>query len=195
MALGSPHLTAFLDGLPDGLESHPSALAKASLCRTLLDGTPPMRIDDLPGPLRAVAEVPVSAWVPEVYLHGLVHAIRDTLADHDAFTAYCYSRWYALFDGPLYRIMLAAARPSLLVRASALRWRTFHRGSEFVVSEVTASSAVATIRHPPGLWGEVFAVAQVEGLRAILDLSGARAARFAFETGDEALRIMARWES
>ena len=176
-----PHLSGFLSGLPDGLNSHADALAKASLAKTILDAVPDLPTADLPDALQALVRSPppVSTWMSEARFQALLFAVRDlACADDASFSALCYRQWRTLFESPLYRIMFATVRPTLLLRASTLRWRTFHRGSTFEIPEMTETSAVAVIRHPPGLWGGAFALAQVEGLRVILDLSGAKDTRF-----------------
>ena len=58
---------------------------------------------------------------------------------------------------------------------------------------MTQTTAVAVIHHPPGLWTGAFAVAQVEGLRAILDLAGAKNTSFEYDDDVDTLRIAARW--
>lgn len=171
-----PHLSAFLAKLPDGLASFPEVRAKASLYRSILDEFPPDADEHLPGPLRErlLMPVPVSAWIPEVHSHAMVLALRDLRFDSDAaFVDFCYQRQKTLFEGRLYRIMLALASPALLFRTAALRWTLFHRGTTLEVQQRSSTEARICVRHPPQMWDGLLADALMAGLRAVLDLSGA----------------------
>ena len=171
-----PSLSNYLDALPNGLDSYPDVRAKASLYRSVLDHGAIEDVSVLPEPLRRLATdpAPVSAWIPEVHSHALMSAVRDLCFESDAaFVQHAYDRQRELFDGRLYRIMLALASPSLLLRTAALRWRTFHRGSTFSVESSDGTETRVRIDHPPHLWDDLLTDALVAGLEAVLDLSGA----------------------
>lgn len=172
-----PHMSAYLARLPHGLDSFPEAKAKASLYRSTIDATMVPDLSVLPPVLARLLETPapVSSWINEVHSHALILAARDLRFDSDAaFVDFAYARQKDLFAGRLYRVMLALASPTILLRSGALRWTTFHRGSSFNVEEGSATGAVIRIDHPPGLWHGLLADALIAGLRAVLDLSGAQ---------------------
>jgi hypothetical protein len=192
-----PHLSAFVAKLPQGLASFPAVQAKASLYRSILDAFPPDADVHLPEPLRErlLMPTPVSAWIPEVHSHAMVLALRDLSFDSDvAFVDFCYQQQKALFEGRLYRIMLALASPALLFRTAALRWNFFHRGTTLEVQQVAGHEARICVRHPPQMWDGLLADALMAGLRAVLDLSGAQEPRLeVIERTPEALYLRGTW--
>ncbi|MCR9160140.1 MAG: hypothetical protein ACE37F_37550 [Nannocystaceae bacterium] len=171
-----PSLAGYLDALPDGIDSHPDARAKATLYRSVIDSDTIAAADILPGPLQRLVETPppVTAWIPEVHSHAMIKVVRDLRFDSDEdFIRFTYERQRTLFDGRLYRIMLALASPSMLLRTAALRWRTFHRGSTFTVEEASGTETRVRVDYAAGLWDRLLADALAAGLQAALDLSGA----------------------
>ncbi len=194
-----PSLSKYLGALPHGLDSYPDARAKASLYRSVLDQSSIEDVSVLPEPLRRLVTnpAPVSAWIPEVHSHALISAVRDICFESDAaFIQHMYDRQRGLFDGRLYRILLALASPSLLLRTAALRWSTFHRGSTFSVESTTTSEARVRIDHPPHLWDDLITDALVAGLEAVLDLSGAVDTNLLItEREPSVLRLHGTWQT
>lgn len=176
MGAATPHLSAYLAKLPDGLDSYPEAKTKASLHRGLIEQRPiadgaglPTRLQDM-----LANPIPVSSWIPSVHHHAMVLASRDlSCEDDEDFREFCRMRQRVLFGGRLYRVMLAITSPSTLLRTASLRWTSFHRGSSFELEELTKTGARISIQHPPMLLDGLLADALVEGLSAILVLSGA----------------------
>ena len=190
------HLSEFLRGLPHGLDSYPELTAKASTFRPLLDGLQPFDHPDLPPALRALVRTPppVTTWVPEVHFQGLVFALRDLVHEDDsALTRFCYERWLSLFRSPLYRVLLSVANPTVLVRAAAMRWGAFHRGSALRVAESGRGFAIVEISHAPGLWTGIMAHAQAEGVRATLDIGRKTKSTIEVTAQAESLRMEVRW--
>lgn len=192
-----PSLSSYLDSLPNGLDSYPEARAKASLYRSVLDADAPLDVARLPAPLQHLITepAPVSSWIPEVHSHAILLAVRDLRFSSDnAFIRFSYDRQRTLFSGRLYRVMLALASPSMLLRTAALRWRSFHRGSLFTVEDANATSARIRVDHPPGLWDGLLADAMAAGLRAVLDLSGAQDSHLSvYEQETDHLRMRGTW--
>ncbi|MBV1860721.1 MAG: hypothetical protein KUG77_20065 [Nannocystaceae bacterium] len=174
-----PATAAYIARLPQGLDSHPECLSKASLYRSTLEGRPFPRAaaQALPPELRQLVlhPLPVTAWVPEVRSLALAMAHLDACCSSlDDFERSCYLRQRRLFDGPLYRVAVKLATPSLLLRTAARRWTTLHRGTTLVVKTNEPGRADLSMEHPPHLWDEPTRLALTSGLRALLDLCGAR---------------------
>ena len=133
--------------------------------------------------------------MPEVHSHALIMVARDVRFDSDAaFVDFAYTRQKELFAGRLYRVLLALASPAYLLRTGALRWSTLHRGSSFTIEEGFATGAVIRIDHPAGMWHGLLADALIAGLRAVLDLSGAKDSSLVIsDQSAEHLRIRGTW--
>lgn len=195
-----PTLAAYLEGLPDGIDSHPECQAKASLYRTALDTAPlpDADIPRLPPPLVALLEhpAPVSSWIPEVHNHALLIAIYDRVfADLEAFAKHSYASQRALFEGPLYSIAFRLASPELLIKTAALRWKMFHRGITF--KPITDGPGHGRVRldYPPGMYDRVLLRTLCEAIRAILDLSTAKDAEVETASCDRTTATLScRWQ-
>ncbi len=195
-----PHLKEYIDRLPDGLDSVPDTRAKASLYRATLGAR---RLDrdgpvELPGPLMRMLEhpYPVSTWIPEVHSAAFLMATRDLVCEDDAdFLDLCYQRQRELFSGPLYAVLLKLTRPSLLLRTAAFRWSSLHRGSTLVVDRASATGASVHVAQPPYMWNRLMGLALIEGLRAVLELSGARELSLQLEdVTPQALHVSGTWQ-
>ena len=194
-----PVLARYVEALPQGLASYPEDRAKASLCGGMIDAFP-IRTDDipaLPAELRYLVEspVPVSSWIPEVHSHAILLAIYDRhFETPDAFAAQAYAMQKALFSGPLYAIALKIVSPTRLLKTAAARWRMFHRGATFVITELAANHVMVRIEHPPFVYEPMSRRGMCEGLRAVLDLStGGGASVEMIETKSDFMTLCARW--
>lgn len=192
-----PSFSAYLRRLPDGLDSYPDCKAKATLYQSFIDTEALAQMHVMPPPLQRLLEhpPPISAWIPEVHSHALLHASRDLFFDSDkAYLQQAYDNQRALFSGPLYRIMLAVASPKLLFRAASTRWNSFHRGAHFQVDAMAPGSARLRIEHEPHLWDSLMADAMMRGLEAVLHLSGAADAKLvAAEQTPTKILVQATW--
>lgn len=174
-----PTLAAYLEGLPDGIDSHPGCVAKASLYRAVLD-VKPLSSDDkkrLPKPLVELLDhpVPVSSWIPEVHSHAMMLAIYDrAFTDIEAFAKHAYESQRALFTGPLYSIALRIASPELLIKTAAVRWKLFHRGMTFKPVADGNGFGRVKLEYPLGVYEPILLRALCEAIRAILELSTAK---------------------
>ncbi|MBL4688653.1 MAG: hypothetical protein JKY37_28960 [Nannocystaceae bacterium] len=178
-----PTTAAYIAALPDGLESHPDCRAKASLYRTVVDGSALSTADaaELPQVLRTLVVEPalVSSWISEVHSHALMLAVYDRqFGDIEAFAQHAYLRQRELFAGPLYAVAFKLVSPALLIKTAALRWRLFHRGGmSFRSQDITADQARVRLEYPEGVYEPVLRRALCEALRAALDLSTGGGAR------------------
>jgi len=194
-----PTLAAYLDGLPDGIDSHPACQAKASLHRSALE-TAPLPVEDiarLPNALIELLEhpVPVSSWIPEVHNHALLLAIYDRVfVDIEAFARHAYSTQRALFEGPLYAIAFRIASPELLIKTAGLRWRMFHRGITFKPVMDGKGHGRVQLDFPAGIYHPVLLRSLCEALRATLELATAKDAQVeTARCGSTTATLSCRW--
>jgi hypothetical protein len=190
----------YLERLPDGIDSHPHCVAKASLLSHALRSRP---IAPPPGSLpEAVHRLieqppPVSAWVPEVPFNAAVLAIYDEVfggEDLRGFEDWVCDFNRALFANPLYRVLFALVSPARLVSLAASRWSAFHRGSSLVRLEHRADFSRLRLGFPSRLFGHVMLVGFTAGVRAAAMVAGARAATGKLETAtDTFAEYSVRW--
>lgn len=171
-----PVLRAYVDQLPNGLDSHPDYVAKASLYRTVVDATPlaPDDVEALPDVLRSLIQhpLPVSSWIPEAHSHGVMLAVYDSqFGDAGRFEQWAYDRQRDLFSGPLYSVAMKLVSPNLLLKTATLRWRLFHRGVTFKVTEQRNDGGVGELQFPTGVYEDISLLGMCAGLRAALDLT------------------------
>lgn len=170
----------YLERLPDGLDSYPQCVAKASLLSHALESRP---ISPPPGsvpePVQRLIEQPppVSAWIPEVTFNAAVLAIYDEVfggTDSKGFEDWVCDMNRQLFASPLYRVLFAFVSPSRLVSLSTSRWSAFHRGSTLTLLEARRDSSRIRLEFPPRLFGRVMLVGFTAGVRAAAMVAGAR---------------------
>lgn len=194
-----PELVRYLAALPSGIDSYPDCRAKASLYRSVADASPIREADRdaLPKPLLRLLThpVPISSWIPEVHSHALMLAIYDRcFSSVEEFTEFTYQRQRNLFGGRVYSIALHIVTPKMLVKTAAIRFGMFHRGTDFVVSELEATGAMVNVTCPPGVYDDISRIALCEGLRAALDLCmGGGASVKVVETTRSRTTIRVRW--
>ena len=146
-------LAAYLEQLPEGLDSYPHCRAKASIHRTVYDfaGAPSLM---LPPALQSLLDEPppVSAWIPQCHSLALVVAIVEAqdlpLHDEVLWIREASSR---LFGTPMYRLLMRAATRRMVVKSAKHRWAAFFRGSA-LSSEVERSSAALRLAAPRGMF-------------------------------------------
>jgi hypothetical protein len=154
-----PRLTAYLAGLPEGLDSYPDCLARTSLCTELLDGmpSPHPRPKDLPEPTASIlAKRPRGLWMSEVH----VMAVSVTIADHfqfddDAYLAWLHDTNLRYFSSLVLRVLMAFISPSELVARASARWSAVHQGSTLEARLTGPTSAHVELSFPPGLFAPI----------------------------------------
>lgn len=177
-----PSVARYLDGLPQGLDSHPECSMKGSLTRSLVEDSPLTSLEpgDLPDPVvELIVEPPaVTDWVPEVHGHVILLAIRDRNFDTvEAFHRFSYERQRKLFQGPTYQLMMKQVKPRMLLEGAGARWGTFHRGTDLqIVRGHKSRTAGVVLSYPNRLFGRVAAGSLAQGFRAVLDTAGAKGA-------------------
>ncbi len=181
MGASLARMQVYIDGLPQGLDSYPECLQKASIYREFLVGIDCEALrPHLPPTLRAMidAPAPVTAWVPEVHASALFLATRDAFADDAAFVEHAYRGNRRLLDSPLYRLLFRVLGPRTMLRGARSRWGLFHRGGVEMILDLPAdddaSHASLTLEYPPRVIAPLLALSYASAFRAAAELSGAQ---------------------
>lgn len=177
-----PCVAAYLGRLPAGLDSYPECTAKASLLRDLVDSRPiDPDADCVPDGLRALLRTPppVSSWIPEVAFvtcRMIVYGRDFGGTDLAGYEAWIHAVNTALLGHALYRVLFAFTSPERLLVGTAKRWSAFHRGTVLSVVEHTPDTALVRIDFPPELYSPEMLHGLAAGLRAAIEVAGARGA-------------------
>ncbi len=167
---------AYLGSIPGGLDGHPEAQVKFSVVDGWLDGYDPLQLRGLlPAPVQAYVghRVPVTRWIPEVHAHVVYLALRDQYFATDAdFIAESFSRNRALFQRPIYRVLLRMLSAIRIGQGAALMHAQLHRGTSLDVSP-TDDRWTVTLRHPAHLIPELIGHCYGTSFRAVLEMKGA----------------------
>lgn len=181
-----PRVAAYLAGLPDGLDSHPTCLAKGTLVRTFVSGLAPDRVKGagLPPAIEALlAVLPAnSAWLSEVQTWAGIYAF----ADLQELTGWKWDGWVRaknleLYTNPVLRLVMNFTSPSLAVPLASAYWGTVHRGSRLSVLEKAADRATLSLDYPPRLFDETAARALGIAFGCAFELSHAKTRSLAFD--------------
>lgn len=166
--------------LPGGFTAFPTALMKASILRDAIASRPlsSLAMDGLPTALRATLRDPPlpNTWLPVTHVVGTLLAIADEYQlDERTFLAWRGEQYRALFSGPLYRVLFAVLSPERLVGGAAHKWKSLTRDS-LVLDRVETKHGAAEIAvsWPAHLLPPLVARSLMEGVRAALELSGAK---------------------
>jgi hypothetical protein len=171
-----PRLAAYVAQLPDGLDSYPSVVAKASMCRTFAAGA---RFEGAPPGLPAIVSglaaspPPVTAWIPEAHLMALLLAVADLRDDDTGFVAWMYDANRAVLKSPWYSVLMSVSSPMMLLRGTEMRWGALHKGTE-VTATRQEKGATIHFDFPPRLYTPLLLRAYGEAFRAAIDLTNAR---------------------
>ena len=152
----TPTTARYLEQLPEGLASYPSAEVKGAVFKGMLEELTEAFVPDLPEPIRAEVEagILVSNWYPETYYGCVVATARDLLylGSEEAHRRGSVDRNVRLFESKLYyRLMRMLSIPQL-VRRSASLWVHFHRGTSLELESVREEGGEIFVHYPPGLF-------------------------------------------
>ncbi len=173
-------LEAYLRRLPNGIESYPSAKLKASIIREALASRPfrALAAPGLPEHLLSVLRDPPlpSTWLPATHVVGALLTLADQdHLDDAAFMRWRHSQYVNLFRSALYRALFALVPTETLVGGAVHKWKSLAKDS-LVLERVTRDRGRAEIlvRWPEHLLPPIVARSQMEGVRAALEVSGAK---------------------
>jgi hypothetical protein len=181
-----PTLDAYLEQLPDGLDSLPTCLIKASVIRDALNSKPIADDASLPTPIRMFLQspAPVSSLVPEVLSNALLLTLYDVhfaRLGRQAAWSWLHATTYKLLRAPLYRILFAVLSPERLLTGVAQRWQAFRRGSELCITDKSGGFARLRLVFPPALHTDLTLYLLSAAFQAAIDCSGAQGAHVEVE--------------
>lgn len=186
--MASARAQQYLDGLPNGLDSHPTFVQKASVFRQFLELAAGVDVSGLPRALAVLAREPppVTAWITEVRATATYLAITDLQgwSDQQLLTrALTLNR--ALVSGPLYRILMTVVSSTMLVRGAPDRWAALHRGIGLTSHLDSETSATMTLAFPKGLVPPVIARCYATAIQAVFEVSRIKRPSVAVEASDD----------
>ena len=175
-----PQLASYLDGLPDGLASHPACETKASLARSALDGHDAEKIAAaLPEPLASFVRAPAPAgvWIPAVWSDAVFHAVCDVYYPTEtAMRDWTFERSILLARNPLYRGMLKVVGPERMFRMGPRMNRLFQRGTT-LDNQVESKRVLSHLTFPWKLHDAVNLSSNVPAIRALAVITGGKGVR------------------
>jgi uncharacterized protein (TIGR02265 family) len=191
-------MTAYVESLPEGLDSLRDCQQKASILRQFV-GRPHASAlaKALPAELRGLVEAPPPAteWISEVKATAIYLALRDVMGSDEAFLEYTYEMNRRLLSGPLYRVLFALVSPERVIKGAASRWSQLHRGTELRTEALSPPRVRFRLVSPIGLVPEVLARAYGGAYRVAIELAGARAVDVTIESaGPTGYTFALRWE-
>jgi hypothetical protein len=192
-----PLMADYLAALPRGLDSYPECTAAASMAtfnkkarKVIIPGdwVPPPIADML---TRRLLD---TEWVPEVHYHAMALAIADHHGlDAAGFRGFWYDVMRLMMSSAPYGFLLRLLSSEHLVRASAARWRKFHRGPFDLEVRRDEDVPRVILTFPPYLINEALANGY-EGVFAAYGAAsrarGGRSERVAFTPKRLELRVL-----
>jgi|GEM_PF-505272 len=169
-------LDAYLNRLPEGLNSYPEFRQKASVFRDflrmldfdrLLPALPnhEMRqwVQDPPGD---------NCWISEVHTCAVMAAAVDScFDDDDGFQDLAFQVHQASLSRPLYRGLMSLLKPSRVMKLGGSTWRFIHEGSSLAVVEV-GDRVELILQHPPHAYCDPMVRAQAGAFLTVAHLAG-----------------------
>lgn len=165
-----PRTAAYLGQLRGGLDGYPDCRAKASVIRKVY-GYSGVTISGLPAPLQAQLDEPAAstAWGAQTtVLANILAIVESRRLEGEAERRFIQSAATQLFASPMYKILMWAASPRLVLKSAHLRWSAFFRGSE-LRSEVDDGEAQVVLSAPEGIFDEALAHVFTDVLYAALN--------------------------
>lgn len=197
-----PRLAAYFDRLPDGLASHPNAQLKSDSLDHMRASYPGM-LDEVvvPQPMIDIfTNRQPGEWVPEVIGSSLHLACRDlAFQDDESYLDWSYESSGALFNKPLYRVIMHVLSPTLVIMGAAKRWATFHQGSELKPGPASKEGSRVTVQgilsHPGGLFPLLVLQTFARAFEAAVAATRALNPRATLEqSSDTETRYLLSWE-
>jgi hypothetical protein len=195
-------LAAYFDRLPNGVASHPDAQLKSDAIDHMRASFPGM-LDGavVPQPLIDVfTNRQPGEWVPEVIGSSLHLACRDlAFQDDESYLDWSYESSEALFNRPLYRVVMHVMSPTLVIIGAAKRWATFHQGSKLEPSPASRENGRVTVHgvltHPGGLFPQLVLQTFARAFEAAVAATRAQNPRATMEQrSDTETRYILSWE-
>ncbi len=179
-----PRASAYVRQLPAGLDSYPRATAKGSIVASVQRHAGE-QLHGLPGPLQARVDHPdkATSWIPACHSLALVVAIVESRGlDRAAEAKWVRGAATSLFSSSLYRILMWAASPRLIMKQANVRWSAFFQGCALRSALRDRDSACDLfLEAPVGLFNEDLAMIFTDVLGAAVDHTEDRTASTTIE--------------
>lgn len=172
-----PRTRAYVEALPEGLDSYPQTLLKGSACGAILQNLPEIDLAVIPDELRGMLEnpPPVSVWIPEIPVAALIHTLCEShFTDDEAFLAWAEAGFANYFGSALYRILFAVLSPVRLARGADKKWGALRQGSRREMIEATETYNRGRIVYPPHAFSRLYVEMLCRGFVAAYRLSRAK---------------------
>ncbi|HET6583117.1 MAG TPA: hypothetical protein VFG69_06715 [Nannocystaceae bacterium] len=182
-----PRMAAWLEGLPHGLDSYPECQVKGSLLRRLVKSQQLQpHAEHLPAGLLPWFEAPplVSAWVPEVHMFAMLHALRDMVFDDAKLDEFVSAGIQRMISSPLYRLMFLVVSPKRLLHGIGRRWEQFHRGTAMEVGRDLGATIDAVVTHPANMYSPTIRRISAASFRTTVVAAGGNGYRVEVATDD-----------
>ena len=174
-------LERYLACLPDGVNSYPDVVVKASTFTAAFADKPvPIKRGQVPAPIEKLILNPpfVSAWVPEVQMISIFNLFGDYHFEGRggtaAFLDWIYAQNQKLLGGKLYRALFWFLTPEQVFRGVEQRWNAFRRGTSLIIVERSERYAVFEFRYPRHMHDDEGLLAVGAALRLAGEAAGAK---------------------
>lgn len=155
-----PIASAYVEGLPNGLASHPEAQCVADVVKAMFEAFPNLREVQGVGPTlrRALqADHEDGEWTPEAVAMTLRLMARDAcFASDQAYLDWTEMTAGQIFAKPIYRVLMYVLSPTLVLMGAQKRWARFRRGSTLQAgAKLEDGSVPLTLKHAEGLYSRL----------------------------------------
>ncbi|MBV1857718.1 MAG: hypothetical protein KUG77_04840 [Nannocystaceae bacterium] len=155
-----PRLGMYLRALPDGVDSYPECLAKASLIR-LMTEILSVKVDEARMP-PAIADLfrhppPNNTWIPEVHSVAAHLALFDASGVREAaLLGTAAELSWKMASSPMYQVLAYFTSPQRLLAGAAKRWEALHQGLPLTIeADNENKTAQIEMTHAPYLWNSL----------------------------------------
>lgn len=170
-----PRAAAYLEALPDGLDSFPQCQVQLTVFDSIRFAVEDVDVDVgvLPGALAEFFRGETGkGWVPEVLCQAANLVFADSVGE-SAYLQWSYENAVRLYKKPVLRHLMKLLSPTLVVMGAPRRWGAVRRGTELAVEPArTIDGRMVTygeVTAPTGLMTRPFCEAVAEAFRAGLD--------------------------
>ncbi len=183
-----PLLAAYLQRLPDGLDSYPDCKSKAVLVRTAVESIEGRELPaGLPEPIRALIDQPPAQglWLPAVHCDAVFYAIADRYyPSAEAVHDWSRQRTLSGVRSPVYRALTRVAGPWALLKMASKTHGLFQKGTDLKAESSGTKALTLTLSHPPHLHGGLNHVSNIEMFAVLIEVAGGKSVRVDMPVSD-----------
>ncbi len=186
---------AYLDALPDGIDSYPHCRGRSGVLATFRGGIPPFAGGPHPF-LEALLRPSPRPYVREVVLNAALLAIADQAGMTDGqFVAWDRATMSEVYRGLFFRALMAIFSPAKLLERAPARWEAFHQGTTLGVRRAGPNEALVALTFPRRLFTPLLLQTYAGAFAAALVHARAPWADVELASSTEtAAEFVARWQ-